>query len=218
MTEIVKNTAKTCGLAVWSLVLGILSLVCCAFFTGIPAVVCGHVAQSRIKQSGGTLQGDGLAIGGLVTGYVGIVLTSIALLGVMAGLMLPALAAAREKAHRIACASNLKGIGFAAHMYAKDNQGNFPSYFQSLAKYSADPRLFVCPKTGHEPGLMADVDKWTDYVLVPNRKESDPPETVLAFSKPECYPGKGGNVLYVDGSVRWYNPAEYDRLTSGLNR
>src|SRR5579871_3665304 len=64
--------AKTSGLAIWSLVLGILSLMCFSIFAAIPGVICGHKAQTRIKNSGGTLTGNGLAIAGLVTGYLGI--------------------------------------------------------------------------------------------------------------------------------------------------
>lgn len=66
MEEALKVT-RTCGLAVWSLILGILSLMCFGMFSGIPAVICGHLAQSRIRHSGGALGGGGLAIGGLVT-------------------------------------------------------------------------------------------------------------------------------------------------------
>jgi len=40
------------------------------FFGGIVAVVCGHVARSQIRKSGE--QGDGMAIAGLVLGYLGI--------------------------------------------------------------------------------------------------------------------------------------------------
>ncbi|MBA4387755.1 MAG: hypothetical protein C0404_07225 [Verrucomicrobia bacterium] len=58
---------KTCGLAVASLVLGIIG--CTAPF----AVICGHIAKSRIRKSGGTLKGSGLATVGLVLGYVTII-------------------------------------------------------------------------------------------------------------------------------------------------
>jgi hypothetical protein len=57
------------GLAVASLVLGIL-----AFFTlgltGIPAVICGHISLVQIKNAAGRLSGNGLAIGGLIAGYL----------------------------------------------------------------------------------------------------------------------------------------------------
>src|SRR5437879_8475097 len=78
---------KKSGLAIWSLVLGILSITCFSFLSGIPAVICGHMARSRIKNSGGALQGEGLALGGLITGYVSIAL--IPLIGLMAAIAIP---------------------------------------------------------------------------------------------------------------------------------
>jgi prepilin-type processing-associated H-X9-DG protein len=219
MGEVLKESTKTCTLAVWSLVLGIVGLVCCGLFGGVPAVVCGHMAQSRIRQSGGALGGAGLAVGGLVTGYLGIVLTSIALLGVLAGMLLPAVAAARDKARRASCMNNLSQIGLAAHLYAADHEGSFPAELRSLEAYIGDsPRVLVSPATGREPGQMSDADEWSDYALVPGRSESDPADAVLAFSKPDCYPGKGGNVLFVDGHVRWCATEEYERLTADLFR
>lgn len=53
-----------------SLVLAILSFFCGAFLTAIPAIVCGHVAWLAIKKSGGALHGKGIAIAGLILGYV----------------------------------------------------------------------------------------------------------------------------------------------------
>jgi hypothetical protein len=55
---------KTSALAIWSLVLGILSLVCFTIFAAIPGVICGHKALGKIKRSNGTLTGQGLAIAG----------------------------------------------------------------------------------------------------------------------------------------------------------
>ena len=59
----------TSGVAVASLICGIAE-----FFTlgiaAVPAVILGHVARSNIKRTGE--RGDGLAIAGLVLGYLGI--------------------------------------------------------------------------------------------------------------------------------------------------
>ena len=55
-------------LAIWSLVLGILGLFCCGHFAAIPAIICGHLALSKIDKNPG-LQGHGLAVAGLVIGY-----------------------------------------------------------------------------------------------------------------------------------------------------
>lgn len=60
---------RTNGLAVASLVLGILWL----FWLGsLLAVVFGHVAKRQIERSGGAERGEGLAVAGLVLGWVGL--------------------------------------------------------------------------------------------------------------------------------------------------
>jgi hypothetical protein len=58
------------GLAITSMILGILSL--CTGIAAIPAVICGHLALSRINQSNGAVGGRGMAITGLVLGYLAI--------------------------------------------------------------------------------------------------------------------------------------------------
>ena len=90
------TVAKTSPGAIWSLVLGILSLICLGPFAAIPAVICGHVALGNIKRSTGTLAGEGMAIAGLVTGYIGIVLAVI-LIPLYAAIAIPAFSKARKR-------------------------------------------------------------------------------------------------------------------------
>ncbi|NNC88751.1 MAG: DUF4339 domain-containing protein [Akkermansiaceae bacterium] len=64
------------GLAIASLVCGILGLVSCyvhALFA-LPAVICGHMAMGRIKAAPGEVGGRGLALGGVIMGYIGLLL------------------------------------------------------------------------------------------------------------------------------------------------
>jgi competence protein ComGC len=107
--------------AVWSLILGILSLVCFGFLAGIPAVICGHLAQSRIRQSGGTLVGGGMAIAGLVTGYLGIAL-SVLVLPLLLAIAIPNFVRAREVARQNACINNLRMIDGAKQQWALENR------------------------------------------------------------------------------------------------
>jgi hypothetical protein len=62
------------GSAIASLVLGILSLFF-ACLTGVPAIICGHIARGKIRRSGGAFSGYGMATTGLVIGYVVTALT-----------------------------------------------------------------------------------------------------------------------------------------------
>lgn len=53
-------------------------------------------------------------------------LVVIAIIGVLASLLLPALASAKERAKLIKCVSNQKQIGFAFKLYGDDNDARFP--------------------------------------------------------------------------------------------
>ena len=64
------SSSPTEPLAIWSLVLGLVGLLsfCCGPAFGIGAVVCGHLALSKIKARP-QLEGRGLALAGLIIGY-----------------------------------------------------------------------------------------------------------------------------------------------------
>ena len=67
---------KTNVLAIVSLVSGILALLTCGgcFVVSIAAIVTGVMGRNQIRDSNGLEKGDGLALGGLITGGVGLVL------------------------------------------------------------------------------------------------------------------------------------------------
>jgi hypothetical protein len=57
------------NLAIASLICGILGLFVCSIFTAIPAIITGHMARRQIRENP-TLEGAGLALGGLIMGYI----------------------------------------------------------------------------------------------------------------------------------------------------
>jgi ribosomal protein L40E len=132
------------GLAITSLVLGIISTVAffmCGGIIGIPAVICGHIALSRANRFPERYGGRGLAIAGLATGYVGIVITLV----IMPAMLLPALARAKEKAQEIVCVNNLKQIGTAVRVWANDHNDTLPQNFMQVTNYLGSPICLICP-------------------------------------------------------------------------
>lgn len=62
-----QGTPRTNGLAIASLVCGIIG---CFSVTAIVAIVLGFIARNQIRESGGTQQGDGMALAGIILGFV----------------------------------------------------------------------------------------------------------------------------------------------------
>lgn len=88
-------------------------------------------------------------------------LVVIAIIGILASMLLPALAKAKERGKRIACVSNLRQLGFAFRMWSDDNEGRFPwrvatdeggskglikawMHFAVVSNEIATPKVFRC--------------------------------------------------------------------------
>src|SRR6476660_2160996 len=54
-------------------------------------------------------------------------LVVIAIIAILAGMLLPALARAKEAGKRIACVNNWRQLSLATVMYVDENNGNYPS-------------------------------------------------------------------------------------------
>ncbi len=104
----------TPGLAIASLVLGIISLMGAAILI-VPmllAIIFGHVSLARIRKDQ-NLTGAGIAVTGLVLGYVSIFF-GLLMAGMVAALAVPAFARAREESMRHAMANDARQIASAA--------------------------------------------------------------------------------------------------------
>jgi Domain of unknown function (DUF4190) len=140
---------KTSTLAVWSLVLGILSLTCFSIFAAIPGVICGHKARGRIKNSSGTLTGDGLAVAGLITGYIGMA-WAIFFIPLLAAITIPNFVKARNTSMQNACINNMRQIYAAKQEWALENSkpGDAVPTENDLTPYLSNHQMPHCPAGG----------------------------------------------------------------------
>lgn len=60
---------RTSGLAIASMVLGIVSIVLCGI-TALIGLPMGYAAKKQIRESNGTITGDGMATAGIVLGWI----------------------------------------------------------------------------------------------------------------------------------------------------
>lgn len=74
---------QTSALAITSLVAGILGWTLLPWLGSLVAVITGHMARAEIRRSPGTMEGDGLAVAGLILGWVMIALSVLTILAVI---------------------------------------------------------------------------------------------------------------------------------------
>jgi prepilin-type processing-associated H-X9-DG protein len=147
---------------------------------------------------------------------IGYIFATLIILGVAVWWIASSIDEAKRRPTRLICANNLHQIGRAAELYESDHTNKMQS-FQALKDtngvfYINQPKLFICPHSGNKPGELSNVDKWTDYKVISGLTTASPPEAVVAFCPPQNHGGKGGNILYNDGSVIWANATDFWKL------
>ena len=109
-------------------------------------------------------------------------LVVIAIIGILAAMLLPALARAKESGKRISCLNNLRQLSLASQIYIGENQGTYPPrsisdrwpnrFFDAYAK---NTNVLVCPSETKPPASYGDtnladntprsyfINGWNDY-------------------------------------------------------
>ena len=134
--------AKTSGMAITSLVLGVLGAVTCGA-TALVGLVLGIISMSKIKKSDGQLGGSGIALAGTIVSAV-----FLLMLPLFAAMLLPALSKAKERAQTIQCVNNLKQLALAVRIYSGDNKDQFPpsaTWCDAIQNAVGSEKVFKCP-------------------------------------------------------------------------
>ena len=177
------------------------------FFTGLPAIITGHIARSRAKRYPENYGGRGVALAGLILGYLSLPIT-VVWLAVIGGFIAPALAVAlpelaraKGRSQAVSCVNNLKQVGLAARIWSNEHNEIFPPNFASMSNELVTTRLLLCPQDKNKKPA----DDFTHFVpaqnvsyeyLTPNAKEAD----VLGQVVFRC--PIHGNTVSGDGSVQ----------------
>lgn len=210
---------KTSGMAIASLVLGILGVFSCGV-TALVGLVLGIIAMVKVNGSGGKLRGFGFALAGTILS--GIFLLAIP---IYAAMLLPALAAAKQKAEAITCVNNEKFLALAVKMYSDDHTNHFPSsaaWCDDVKTYLRSGNVFKC--SGDRSGNCCSYAFNTKLDGVDESKIN--PQTVMLFESDNGWNANGGAdlligkprharvvvVTFADGSVHQLREAQLNAL------
>ena len=182
--------AKMSGMAVTSLVLGILGLFTCGF-TALFGLIFGIIALVNVRGSRDTLKGGGIALAGTIVSAV-----FLLAIPVFAAMLLPALASAKARAQTINCVSNEKQLALAVRIYAGDHNNDFPpsaTWCDAIKADVASEKPFKCPAAN-----PADQCDYAFNAALGGMDESKAdPQTVMIFESDAGWNASGGRELMV---------------------
>ncbi len=121
---------KTSGMAVASLILSFFFWL--LLIPSVLAIIFGHIARGEIKRSRGKLKGDGLALAGLILGYLG----GVGYILIIAAIAIPNLLRSRIAANEASAVSSLRTLNTSAITYASTYNVGYPKSLEVMGPSS----------------------------------------------------------------------------------
>lgn len=143
------------------------------------------------------------------SGFVLLELLVVAcIIAILAAILFPVFARAREKARATNCQSNLRQMGIAMRVYAQDNYGHFPPRNNDLGPlypHLREREVFKCPSLHYR--AVAELDSGrlnaNSYLYKAGFATDDLGVIPLARDSYRERHSEGANTLFVDGHVKW---------------
>ncbi len=152
--------AKTSGMAIASLVLGICGF-CTAGLAAIAGLILGIVSLRAIRKSQGWLKGNGLAIAGISVSGIALLMMPFIM-----GITFTALYNTRKSAKVLSSMNNARQICLAVNLYCDENDGSFPpvdNWPAALNEYISDEKILTspfAPEAGRAWAINKNLDGW----------------------------------------------------------
>ncbi|MCW3059944.1 MAG: prepilin-type N-terminal cleavage/methylation domain [Capsulimonas sp.] len=160
------------------------------------------------------------------------ILVVIGIICIVAAILFPVFAQAREKARASACFGNYRQVGLAIHMYSQDSDGftppdggSFAGLIEDSRPYIHTPQVFTCPDDydRKEEGRVGSYRMPTFYQGKPlscgwsdpysEKVIAQPTSTVLTYEAEQDFAQSpinptyrhhgGAQILYFDAHCRW---------------
>ena len=155
---------QNCGLAIASLVCGVLGI-------SLIAIILGHISLGKIRRSNGTLKGRGMALTGTILGYAFIVVTIL----VLAASLLLFKSGFDNTSRLIKTESRIAHIDSVLGMY-RHRAGHYPSEAQGLEALVTRPTTDPKPSSWEAAFTSLPKDGW---------------DREFVYKYPEMLPNKG---------------------------